>query len=127
MSHRHSEEPKAELKQVISSTEESHPFLSKNDLALLTMATPFLSANGQKLVSFFVNFNQSPAQSANFSGFLNQIGNTDGNNMLQELLPAILGLAGKLDQGGLDPSLLTSLMGLMKNTIAPPSQEAANS
>ncbi len=125
MSRRHSEEPDTDLKQIQASPEESNPFLSKNDLTLLTMASPFLSANGQKLISFFVNFNQSPVQSPVFSG-LNQLGNSDGNKLLQELLPAILGLVGKIDQGDLDPGLFTSLLGMMKNSTTPSSQDAAN-
>lgn len=127
MSHHHSEEPKPELKEVISPSENSHPFLSKNDLSLLTLASPFLSANGQKIISFFVNFNQNSAQTLDFSRFLNQLGISDGNKLLQELLPVVLGLLSKIEQGGLDPSLLTSLLGMMNNNTAPSSQEAANS
>lgn len=127
MSHRHSEEPKIEPKQVLPSSEESHPFLSKNDLTLLTMATPFLSANAQKLISFFVNFNHNSIQSPDFSGILNQLSNPDGNKLLQELLPIILGMTGKMDQGGFDPGLLTSLLGTLNRSSSPISQVPTDS
>ncbi|MGE5607486.1 MAG: hypothetical protein ACM3YE_17575 [Bacteroidota bacterium] len=118
MSHRHSEEPKTELKQVISSSDEpkeNNPFLSKNDIALLTMATPFLSPNAQKLISFFVNFTQGSFPLPDFGGVQNQLGNSDPNKMLQDLLPALLGLVGRMNQNGIDPSLFTSLLGMFNN------------
>lgn len=118
MSHRRSEEHKTELKQVVPSSEEpkeNNPFLSKNDIALLTIATPFLSPNGQKLISFFINFTQSSFPVPDFSGVQNQLGNSDTVKMLQDLLPALLGLAGRINQNGIDPSLMTSLLGMFNN------------
>lgn len=118
MSHRHSEEHKAELKPVNPSSEEpkeNNPFLSKNDITLLTLATPFLSPNGQKLISFFINFSQSSSPLPDFNGVQSQLGNSDTFKMLQDLLPALLGLAGRMNQNGIDPSLLTSLLGMFNN------------
>lgn len=109
MSHRHSEETKNEPKQVTPSSVEPNPFLSKNDITILTMATPFLSANGQKLISFFIGFNQNPAPTPDFSGILNML-NTSNNNLLRELLPVMLGLAGNMDQRSFDPGLVKSLL-----------------
>lgn len=127
MSHRHSEEPKTEPKQVVSSSDESkenNPFLSNNDITLLTMATPFLSPNGQKLISFFINFGQSSFPAPDFGGVQKLLGNADNNKLLQDILPALLGLAGKMNQTGIDPSLFTSILGMFNNNAAQPSQAA---
>ncbi len=127
MSHRHSEEIKNEPKQVISSSEELNPFLSKNDLTILTMAIPFLSANGQKLLSFFINFNQSPISTPDFSGILNLFNNNDNNNnVLRELLPALLGLAVNTEQGNFDPGILKSLIGMINTNHTSNSKEPAD-
>ncbi len=126
MSHRHMEEPKTEPKQVIPSSEELHPFFSKNDLSLLNIATPFLSPNGQKLLSFFINFNQNSSHLPDIGGILSQLGNSDSNKLVQDLLPALLGLASKMDQGSFDPSLLTSLLGMFNKNNASPNQTVAD-
>lgn len=121
MSHRHSEEHKIELKPVSPSSDEpkeNNPFLSKNDIALLTLATPFLSPNGQRLISFFINFTQSSPSLPDFSGVQSQLGNSDTFKMLQDLLPALLGLAGRMNQNGIDSSLLTSLLGMFNNNAS---------
>ncbi|NLW46333.1 MAG: hypothetical protein GXY86_03200 [Firmicutes bacterium] len=114
MGHRRSEETKLEPKQVIPSSEDSNPFLSNNDITILTMATPFLSASGQKLISFFTAFNQSPAPAPDFNGILNMLNTSNSNNPLRELLPIILGLAGNADQRNFDPSLVKSLFEIFK-------------
>lgn len=121
MGHRHAEEPNIEPKQVVSSSEESHPFFSKNDLSILGITTPFLSPNGQKLVSFFVNFNQNSSL-PDLGGILNQLGNPDNNKLFQDLLPALLGLVNKKEHGGIDPSLLTSLLGMFNKNNTSPNQ-----
>lgn len=118
MSHRHSEERETEPKQVLPSSDESkesNPFLSNNDITLLTMAAPFLSPNGQRLISFFINFGQSSLPAPDFGGVQKLLGNTDSNKLLQDLLPALLGLAGRMNQSGIDPSLFTSLLGMFNN------------
>lgn len=118
MSHRHFEEHKTELKPVSPSSDEpkeTNPFLSKNDITLLTLAIPFLSPNGQRLISFFINFSQSSSPLPDFSGVQSQLGNSDTFKMLQDLLPALLGLAGRMNQNGIDPGLLTSLLGMFNN------------
>jgi hypothetical protein len=125
MSHRRSEEPKTEPKLGISPPDESqepNPFLSKNDITLLTMAAPFLSPNGQKLVSFFVNFNHSSFPIPDLGGAQNLLGISDTNKLLQDLLPTLLGLAGKMNQNGIDPSLFTSLLGMFNNNPTQASQ-----
>lgn len=128
MGHRHSEETtKLEPKQAIPSSENSNPFLSIKDITVLTMATPFLSANGQKLISFFTGFNQSSAPTPDFSGILNML-NTSNSNPLRELLPIILGLAGNADQRNFDPGLVKSLLEILntnKGTINKETDESS--
>lgn len=127
MGHHHSEEPKIEPKLNVSSPEEVHPFLSKNDLALLSLATPFLSPNGQKIINFFINFNhQGQIQLPDFSGIFNQFSNSDNGKLLQEFLPLIFNLTSKMDQVNLDPGLLTSLLGLLNNNHKPNTQDNPN-
>ncbi|NLY75732.1 MAG: hypothetical protein GX075_10550 [Firmicutes bacterium] len=129
MSHRHSENSKPEAQPVAVANGEAHPFLTKNDLTLLTMVTPFLSANGQKLLSFFINFNnRAPAQAPDLSGIFNLSAGSGGNRLLQELLPALLALAGKTtEQGGFDPGLLTALMGIINNNTGNAAPETPSS
>lgn len=127
MGHRHSEERETEPKQVLPSSDESkesNPFLSNNDIALLTLATPFLSPNGQRLISFFINFDQSSFPAPDFGGVQKLLGNADSNKLLQDILPALLGLAGKMNQTGIDPGLFRSILGMFNNNAAQPSQAA---
>ena len=129
MSHRPPQEPKNDPKQVVSVTDESektNPFFSNNDQTLLTMVTPFLSPNGQRLISFFVHFNHSPFPSPDFSRAQNQSGNLEANKLLQDLFPTLLGLAGKMNRESLDPSLFTSLLGMLNNSAPQSSQETAD-
>jgi hypothetical protein len=129
MSHRHSEEPKTEPKEASSPSGESienNPFLSKNDIALLTLATPFLSPSGQRLISFFLNFNQSPFSMPDFGSIQNQLSNNEGNKLIQDLLPTLLSIAGKMNQKGIDPSLFTSLLGMFNNGPPQPSRTASD-
>lgn len=113
MGHRHSEEVKNQHQQVLSTSEETNPFLSKNDLTILSMSIPFLSSNGQKIVSFFTNFNRNPVPASDFSGILNLLNNSENSNLIRELLPALLGLAGNFEQGSFDPNILKSLLGII--------------
>lgn len=129
MGHRHSQEPKNEPKQVVSVTddsEKSNPFLSNNDQSLLTLVTPFLSPSGQKLISFFVRFNQSSFPLPDFSGIQNQSGNFEANKLLQDTIPTLLSLAGKMNREGFDPGLFTSLLGMFNNSAPQANQEAAD-
>ena len=116
MGHRHSEETNLEPKQVIPSSENSNPFLSSNDITILTIATPFLSANGQKLISFFTGFNQSPVTTPDFSGILSMLNTSNNNNPLRELLPVILSLTGNMDQRSFDPGLVKSLLEILNTS-----------
>jgi len=129
MSHRHSENSKPETQPVAVVNGGANPFLTKNDLTLLTMVTPFLSANGQKLLLFFINFNnRGSAQTPDFSGIFNHSAGAGGNRLLQELLPALLAMAGKsTEQGGFDPGLLTALMGIINKNTGNAEPETASS
>lgn len=79
----------------------THPFLQENDLTILSVISPFLSPNAQKLITFFVNFgseNPNP-QAPDIAGLLMQtLKNTDPN-FLQNLLPAFLNLSGNSTPG----------------------------
>ncbi|HEX3046173.1 MAG TPA: hypothetical protein VHY08_15565, partial [Bacillota bacterium] len=79
----------------------AHLFFQENDLAILSVISPFLSPNGQKLISFFVNFgkeNPNP-QALDITGLLMQtLKNTD-QNFLQNLLPLFKNLAGNSNAG----------------------------
>lgn len=113
MSHRHTEELKIQPQQVLSPPEETNPFLSKNDLTILSMAIPFLSSNGQKIISFFTNFNHNPVPASDFSGILNLFNNSDNIKLIRELLPTLLSMAGNFEQGSFDPNILKSLLGVI--------------
>ncbi len=129
MSHRHSEEHKTEPKQLIppsDETKENNSFLSKNDITLLTMATPFLSPNAQKLISFFLSFNQSSFPLPDLGIVSNPLGSNDAKKLLPDLLPTLLGLAGKMNQSGFDPSLFTSLLGMFNGNPTQPGQTATD-
>jgi hypothetical protein len=80
-----------------------HPFFQENDLMLLSVISPFLSQNGQKIISFFVNFGkESPAtapQGADIAGlFMQMLKNTDPA-FLQNLVPLFLNAAGNSTAG----------------------------
>ncbi|MCL6589296.1 MAG: hypothetical protein K6U80_05005 [Firmicutes bacterium] len=81
----------------------SHPFFQENDLAILSVISPFLSPNGQRLISFFLNFEkEDPAgtsQTADIAGILLQtLKNTDPN-ILQNLIPTFLKVTGNSNAG----------------------------
>jgi hypothetical protein len=132
MGHQH--EPKRELKPVeIEKTEKNlHPFLEKNDITLLSMINPLLSPNGQKLVSFFVNFGNSdsvanPASpNSNIRDLFSQLAGGQ-NNAIADLAPSLLGMlsgnAGADSKGGLNPALLTTLLSSMLNNSQPPKKD----
>ncbi|HOJ77234.1 MAG TPA: hypothetical protein PLZ08_08365 [Bacillota bacterium] len=130
MGHQH--EPKRELKPVeIEKTEKNlHPFLEKNDITFLSMINPLLSPNGQKLVSFFINFGNSDSvanpvsPNSNLKDLFSQL--TGGqNNAIADLAPSLLGMlsgnAAGADSkgGGINPALLTTLLSSMLNNSQP--------
>jgi len=120
MGHQH--EPKKDLKLVEPEIVEKniHPFLEKNDLTLLAMISPLLSPAGQKLVSFFVNFggSETTAVSAPFGDLLPQLSAIQKNS-LTELAPTLLNLLSSQETkgsgGGINPALLTTLLGMLNN------------
>ena len=124
MGHQH--DSKKELKPV-PLEKESHPFLEKNDITYLSMIRPLLSSNAQKLVSFFVDFdNQGQSQSVsstpsnlNLSDLMSQL-SPGQKNSIAELAPTLLGMLSNSDSkggtGGINPALLTSLLSMLNNT-----------
>lgn len=126
MSHRHSEEAKIEPTQTMPSFEEPNPFLSKNDISILTIITPFLSANGQKLISFFAGFNHSPASAPDLSGILNLFNTSNNNKSLRDLLPIFLSLVGNMDQRNFDPSLVGSMLEMLNLNSSAANKETEN-
>jgi hypothetical protein len=96
-----------------------HPFLEQNDVTMLSMIRPLLSPMAQRLVSFFVTMGEpesalSPAP--DFAGLLKQFAPKAGSLPLNDLLPAMLGMAGNADsQGKINPALLTALMSMMNS------------
>lgn len=95
----------------------NHPFLEKNDITLLSIVSPLLSAPAQKLVSFFINFcNNEPACGLNFNELLNQFGTKPKNSTATELLPSLLNMASGSDlKNALNPALLTTLLSMLSN------------
>lgn len=100
----------------------SHTFLEKNDITFLSMIRPLLSPNGQKLVSFFVDFDNqgsvnTPTSSLNIGDLLSQL-SPNQKNSIAELAPSILGMLSNGDakgSNGLNPALLTTLLSTMMN------------
>ena len=117
-------ETKEKTESISAVTAESpvHPFLSKDDMKLLSIMKPFLSTNGQKMVGFFLSFgDETPGDSSHdFSNLLRQAVNKGDAGPLQELLPVLLSsMAGNSNKGGLNPALLTTMMSMLnakKNT-----------
>lgn len=125
MGHRHPEEAKIEPKQPISSFEEPNPFLSKNDISILTIITPFLSTNGQKLISFFAGFNHNPAPAPDLSGIANLFNMSNNNKSLRDLLPLFLSLIGSMDQKNFDPGLIKSMLEMLNSNNGASNKETA--
>jgi hypothetical protein len=100
--HRHREPNEIKEYQELPSEEREvqnvHPFFQGNDLAILSVICPFLSQNGQKIISFFMNFggdngaNNSPA--SDIAGLLMQTLKNVDPNFLQSLLPQFLNSPG---------------------------------
>jgi hypothetical protein len=126
MSHRHSEETKIEPTQTMPSFEEPNPFLSKNDISILTILTPFLSTNGQKLISFFAGFHHSPASTPDLSGILNLFNTSNNNKSLRDLLPIFLSLVGNMDQINFDPNLVKSMLEMLNPNNGVANKETEN-
>lgn len=125
MSHRHSEEVKIEPNPTMPSFEEPNPFLSKIDISILTIITPFLSTNGQKLISFFTGFNHGPASAPDLSGILSLF-NASNNKSLRDLLPIFLSLVGNMDQRNFDPSLVKSMLEMVNSNNGATNKELEN-
>jgi hemoglobin-like flavoprotein len=92
----------------------THPFLEKNDVTLLSVINPLLSSNGQKIVSFFVNFaNNEDPSSFNLSNYFNQISNKT-RGQTGDLLPSLIGLLSNPEaKNSLNPALLTTLFSML--------------
>jgi hypothetical protein len=91
-----------------------HPFLEKNDITLLSIINPLLSNNGQKLVSFFINFgNQETNLPLQLNELINQLANKPKNSA-GELLPSLLGMLSGPDQK-INPALISTLLSMFVN------------
>lgn len=94
----------------------AHPFLSKDDIKLFSLMKPLLSANGQKMVGFFLSFGNDAIGDSfpDFSNLLKQAANKSDIGPIQELLPALLtSMAGNSGKGGLNPALITTMMSML--------------
>ncbi|HYH02304.1 MAG TPA: hypothetical protein VEC37_04335 [Bacillota bacterium] len=94
-----------------------HPFLEKNDITLLSIVSPLLSTQAQKLVSFFINFgNNEPAPGLNINELISQFTGKSKNSGTAELLPSLLNMASNSDlKNALNPALLTTLFSMLSN------------
>jgi hypothetical protein len=95
----------------------SHPFLEKNDITFLSIIHPLLSPNGQKLVSFFINFgNQEPHLPLQFNELITQLATKQKNNPAGEMLPSLLGMLSGPDQkNALNPAVISTLLSMLAN------------
>lgn len=107
---------KAESIPSVTAEQPVHPFLSKDDIKLLSIMKPFLSTNGQKMIGFFLSFGNETAGDSfpDLSNLLRQAMNKGDTGPLQELLPVLLSsIAGNSNKGGLNPALLTTMLSML--------------
>lgn len=123
MGHQH--DPKKDLKPVEIETKDqnAHPFFEPNDITMLSMVTPMLSSNAQRLISFFINFGDaqaSPNPMGNLAEIFQQL-SPKQKNSLTELAPAVLGMLSGQDNkggggtGGINPALISTLLSTFMN------------
>jgi hypothetical protein len=93
-----------------------HPFLEKNDITFLSIINPLLSPNGQKLVSFFINFgNQETRLPLQLNELVSQLA-TKQKNPAAEMLPTLLGMLSGPDQkNALNPAVISTLLSMFAN------------
>jgi len=104
----------------------NNPFFDKNDLAILSIITPLLSPDAQRLLSFFINYGNdaptlaTPNPLGNLGELLQQLPSGQRNSLM-EIAPSLLsmlaaGQDGKNGNGsGLNPALLSTLLTAMMN------------
>lgn len=122
MGHQH--DPKKDPKPAVTEAKEPnvHPFFEPNDLTLLSVVTPMLSSNAQRLISFFINFGGAEPVSnpiGNLAEIFQQLP-AKQKNSLTELAPAVLGMLSGQDNkgsgtGGLNPALISTLLSTFMN------------
>lgn len=134
MGHQHDSKKEPVTLEVVEKG--SHPFLEKNDVTYLSMIRPLLSANAQKLVAFFIDFdntgigagigtNNTSAPSLNLTDLMGQL-SPGQKNSIADLAPSLLGMLSNNDSkggiggiggaGGINPALLTTLLGMLNNS-----------
>lgn len=93
-----------------------HPFLEKNDITFLSIINPLLSPNGQKLVSFFINFgNQETNLPSQLNELIGQLA-TKQKNPAGEMLPSLLGMLSSPDhKNGINPAVISTLLSMFAN------------
>jgi hypothetical protein len=126
MGHQHDpkNDPKRDLKPVgdevkaptVQKAQNAHPFFEPNDLTLLSIVTPMLSSNAQRLISFFINFGGAAPTTNPMSGLAEIFQQLPAKqkNSLTELAPAVLGMLSQdpkgTGSGGINPALISTLL-----------------